>query len=271
MRIARNVASLGQVDIGDHVCWVMPRPSDFQRTASGYLSDGTHLGDKIMVVGSSSPAWLDFHAPHGLLVDPGVERGGVRWDADALVSLVRKEAETADRQGFRALRVLAQMDRIWPADITAEQVADQEQRLDALTGAAAAMVVCAYGSPGFAPKVLEQAASVHPHFAGHPAQAPSFQMFNEAADCWSVSGVVDADGAGAFRVAVSGLLRPLTTLRLRCDGLQLMDAVGMRTLAQAAVAMPGCKIVLERANPTVRRCWELLGYDDPAVPAELVP
>nr|WSX75017.1 MEDS domain-containing protein [Streptomyces sp. NBC_00899] len=271
MRIARSVASLGPVDIGDHVCWVMPRPGDFRNAALGYLSDGTHLGDKIMVVGSSAPAWLESPAPDGLLVDPVVVHGGVGWDADELVSLVRQEAERADRQGFRALRVLAEMDRIWPADITAEQVADQELRLDALTGGTAAMVVCAYASPGLAPKVLEQAASVHPHFAGHPAQQPSFHIFSEAADCWRVSGVVDADGAGAFRAAVTGLLRTLATLRLRCDGLQLMDAVGMQTLADAAAAMPGRRIVLERANPTLRRCWELLGYDDPAVPAELVP
>jgi anti-anti-sigma regulatory factor len=249
----------------------MPRPGDFRNAALGYLSDGTHLGDKIMVVGSSTPAWLESPAPDGLLVDPVVVHGGVGWDADELVSLVRQEAERADRQGFRALRVLAEMDRIWPADITAEQVADQELRLNALTGGTAAMVVCAYASPGLAPKVLEQAASVHPHFAGHPAQQPSFHIFSEAADCWRVSGVVDADGAGAFRAAVTGLLRTLATLRLRCDGLQLMDAVGMQTLADAAAAMPGRRIVLERANPTVRRCWELLGYDDPAVPAELVP
>jgi anti-anti-sigma regulatory factor len=119
--------------------------------------------------------------------------------------------------------------------------------------------------------VLEQAASVHPHFTGHSAKVPSFQMFNEAVDCWNVSGVIDADGAGAFRTAVTGLLRTTATLRLRCDGLQLMDAVGMQTLAEVAVALPGRKVLLERANPTVRRCWELLGFDDPAVPAELVP
>ena len=270
MRIARSVASLGRVDIGDHVCWVVPQPGDFRQAARGYLSDGTSLGDKIMVVGSSSPAWLEFPPPHGLLVDPAAVRGGAAWDMDALVALVRKEAETADRQGFRALRVLAEMDRIWPAGITTEQVADQELRLDALTGGTTAMVVCAYASPGFAPKVLGQAASVHPHFAGHIGQQPPFQIFSEAADCWRVSGVVDADGAGAFRAAVTGLLRTLATLRLRCDGLQLMDAVGMRTLAEAAAALPGRKIVLENANATVRRCWELLGYDDPAVPAELV-
>ena len=52
--------------------------------------------------------------------------------------------------------------------------------------------------------------------------------------------------------------------------LELMDAAGMRTLAGAAGAFPGRSVVVEGANPLVRKCWELLGYDDPAVPVELV-
>lgn len=271
MRIARSVASLGPVDIGDHVCWMVPPQDDLRRTAKGYLSDGTHLGDKIMVVGSSSPGWPQLRAPRSVLVDPSAVSGGVAWDADALVSLVRREAETADRQGFRALRVLAHMDRIWPAGISPEQVADQELRLDALIGGAAAMVVCAYAGRDFPPKVLEQAASVHPHFAGHVTRAPSFQLFHDSADCWSVSGVVDADGAEAFRIALDQLLRTTATLRLRCDGLQLMDVAGMRTLAEATGTLPGRKVLLAGANSVVRKCWDLLGFDDPAVCAELVP
>ncbi|WP_329172407.1 MEDS domain-containing protein [Streptomyces sp. NBC_01477] len=271
MRITRSVASLSQVEVGDHVCWAVPPQDDFKRTARGYLSDGTDLGDKIMVVGSRSPVWPELGPARGLLVDPGSARPGVRWDADALVSLVRQEAETAGRQGFRALRVLAHMDRIWPSGITPEQVADQELRLDALIGGSAAMVVCAYTASEFAPDVLEQAASVHPHFVGRSSLMPSFRMFSAAEDRWNLSGVVDADGAGAFLTAVTGLLRTTPTLRLCCDGLELMDAVGMQMLAKAAGAFPGRRILLERANSTVRRCWTLLGYDDPSVPAELVP
>ncbi len=101
-------------------------------------------------------------------------------------------------------------------------------------------------------------------------------MFGSGTDCWSVTGVVDADGAAAFRTAVSGLLSRTATLRLRCEDLELMDASGMEALVAAACALPGRRVLVENANPTVRRCWELLGFDDPRIddpriPVELVP
>ena len=96
-------------------------------------------------------------------------------------------------------------------------------------------------------------------------------MFGSGTDCWRVTGVVDAEGAAAFRTAVSGLLSRTATLRLRCEDLDLMDASGMEALAAAACALPGRKVLVEDADPTVRRCWELLGFDDPRVPVELVP
>ncbi|MBM9504319.1 MEDS domain-containing protein [Actinacidiphila acididurans] len=271
MRIARSAANLAPADVGDHVCWVVPPQEDFHRAARAYLSDGAELGDKIMVVGSPASVWHEFQAPVGLLVDPFAEGPGRGWDADALVALVRQEAETADRQGFRALRVLAQMDRIWASDISPQQVADQELRLDALIGGTQALVVCAYPGLGFLPGILSQAASVHPHFAGTRTAMPPFQMFSSGEDCWSVAGVVDADGATAFFTAVTELLPGTVALRLRCDALELMDVAGMRALARAAGTYPGRKILVENANTTVRRCWELLGYDDPGVPVELVP
>ncbi|MEE4540404.1 MEDS domain-containing protein [Streptomyces sp. V4-01] len=264
------MASLAPVGVGDHVCWAVPAKADFQRAALAYLTDGTRLGDKIMVVGSPSRSWrLDLRGPQGVLVDPSA--CDVDWDANALVSLLRQEAEEAGRQGFRALRVLAHMDHFWPAGLTPRQVADHELRLDAVIGASAAMVVCAYAGSGFLPDVLGQAATVHPHFAGDRDAAPSFQVFSAGEDCWNVSGVVDADGAPAFHTAVTELLRTTDTLRLRCQGLELMDAAGMQALVEASGAHPGRTIMVEDANPLVRKCWELLGYDSPAVPVELVP
>jgi len=266
------VVGLSPINVGDHVCWVVPADDDFQRAAHSYLHDGAEIGDKLMVLGSLSSAWLDFRPPQALLIDPATVTGGAGWDSDALVSLVRQEAETADRQGFRALRVLAQMERIWPDGTTLQQVADQELRLDALIGGgAAAMVVCAYPGPAFLPDLLEQAASVHPHFTGCPGRAPSFQLFSSAKGCWNVSGVVDADGAEAFHAAVTELLRTTTTLRLTCHGLELMDVAGMQMLAKAAGAFPGRKVLVEDPNPTVRKCWELLGFNAPSIPVELAP
>lgn len=271
MRIARSVASLSPVDVGDHVCWVAPPDEDFQRTARAYLQDGARIGDKLMVVGAASPAWREFQPSQALLVDP-VAAGGAGWGAEGLVSLVRREAETAGRQGFRALRVLAQMERVWPAGTTPEQVAEQEFRLDALIGdGAAAMVVCAYPDTVFLPETLVQAAGVHPHFSGRPERAPSFQLFSSPEGHWTLSGVVDADSADAFHTAVIELLRTTPALRLSCHGLELMDVAGMQMLAKAARTFPGRRILVEGPNPTVRKCWDLLGFAAPSIPVELAP
>ncbi|MBY8877332.1 MEDS domain-containing protein [Actinacidiphila acidipaludis] len=272
MRIARSVAGLSPVDVGDHVCWVVPAEDEFQRAARDFLRDGAKIGDKLMVLGSVPPAWLEVQSPRALLIDPADATGGAGWDTDALVSLVGREAEAADRQGFRALRVLAQMERVWPEGTTPQQVADRELRLDALMGGGtAAIVVCAYPSSVFPPELLEQAGSVHPHFTGRLEQAPAFQLFHSAKGHWNLNGVVDADGAESFHAAVIGLLRNMPVLRLSCRGLQLIDASGMQMLVKAADAFPGHRIMVEDSNPTVRKCWELLGFDDPTIPVELAP
>lgn len=272
MRIARSAAGLSPVDVGDHVCWAVPAQDDFQRAARDFLRDGAKIGDKLMVLGSVPSAWLEAQSPHALLIDPVGAPGGAGWDADALVSLVGQEAEAADRQGFRALRVLAQMERVWSEGTTPRQVADRELRLDALMGGgAAAIVVCAYPTSAFPPELLEQAGSVHPHFTGRPEQTPSFQLFHAAEGHWNLSGVVDADGAEIFHAAVTELLRNMPVLRLSCRGLQLVDAAGMQMLVKAADAFPGRRILVEDPNPTVRKCWELLGFDDPTIPVELAP
>lgn len=271
MRIARSAASLAPAEVGDHVCWVVPPQEDFRQAATAYLSDGSRHGDKIMVVGGAAAEWREFEVRPQVLVDSVAERPAAGWDTDTLVALVRQEAETAGRQGFRALRVLARMDRIWPAGTGPRRIAEHELRLDALIGGSTAIMVCAYPQLSFLPEVLGQAVSVHPHFAGSSSAMSSFQMFSSGEDYWSVTGVVDADSAETFRTAVSNLLATTVRLRLRCDGLELMDVAGMEALVKAAVAFPERKILVENANSSVRRCWELLGFDAPDTAVELVP
>lgn len=82
---------------------------------------------------------------------------------------------------------------------------------------------------------------------------------------------MDADSADAFHTAVIELLRTTPTLRLSCHGLELMDVAGMQMLAKAARAFPDRRILVEGLNPTVRKCWELLGFAAPSVPVELAP
>jgi anti-anti-sigma regulatory factor len=274
VRIARSVPTLDPVEVGDHVCWLVDTDEDFTGGAGAFVADGALFGDKVLVVGPADRRWSRRGAAPGLVVvDPGVEPAdGGPWDADVMLGVVRREADAASRQGFRALRVLAQMDRLWPAGARPGQVAGHELGLDALVARGGAIVVCAYRRDRFSPAALEQAAGVHPQYLGtRGVMAPSFRIFSAGPDSWSVSGVVDAEGAAAFRIAVDELVSRSTTVRLQCGDLELMDVAGMGALAAAARGLPGGRVVLHDANETLRRCWELLGYDTPEIPVEMAP
>lgn len=272
VRGTRALPALDRVDVGDHVCWLVEQGEDFTSTARAFLADGALFGDKVLVVGSGEIRWLQRGTAQGLFLDPGAGRGsGGDWGAGAVLAAVRREADTACREGFRALRVLARADQLWPDGASAQTVARHELDLDALVADTGTLVVCAYHRSGFAEAALELAVGVHPHQVGMRPLMPDFRMFSAGPDCWSVSGVIDADGAAAFRTAVGELLARSTTVRLRCQGLQLMDAAAMEVLVDCARALPGRRVVLEGVNRTVRRCWTLLGYDSPLVPVELAP
>ncbi|MFE9425886.1 MEDS domain-containing protein [Kitasatospora sp. NPDC006697] len=260
------------MDVGDHVCWLVAPGDDYHGSARAYLVNGQRAGDKMLIVGTPPTRWLEQNLPQSLLVDPAVERAqGRSLDAEALLGLVRREAHTAGRQGFRALRVLAQMDRLWPGGATAGELARHETELDALVASQTAMVVCSYAREGFSVSALEQVAGVHPHHAGRRTGMPDFRMFNVDTDCWSVTGVVDFDGATVFGTAVRELLVSATNLSLYCQDLRLMDAAAMQALVQAALSLPGRRVLIKGANRTVRRNWSLAGYDAPQIPVELVP
>ncbi|BAJ33191.1 MULTISPECIES: MEDS domain-containing protein [Kitasatospora] len=272
MRNARTVPTLEPVDAGDHVCWLVGPGDDFTMTARAFAADGALFGDKVLLIGAPDARWSPDGAPQGVVVDPLTARAdGAGWNAAAMLDLVVREADTASRQGFRALRVLARMDRVWPGSANPREIARHELDLDRLAVARTAVIVCAYHRFSFRPDLLEQASGVHPHHLGTRTEMPGFRMYSVGTDCWSVSGVVDSDGADAFRTALDELVARSSTLRLRCEELELMDAAGMRALVDAARRAPGRRIVIEKADETFRHCWSLLGYDVPQIPVELAP
>lgn len=193
-----------------------------------------------------------------MVLDPGP--GPASWDPEAIGPLVSREAHAAGGQGFRALRVLARMEYMWPGPGPApDRVARHELDLDAVVAGGSAIMVCSYRTDHFAPGVLHLAKGVHPqHLGTSRPVAPNFRMFSQGPDCWSVSGVVDAEGAEAFGVAVGELAARFPVLRLRCEEMELIDAAGMRALA-AAAGHPGRRVVVSGAGGTVRRAWDLLG------------
>lgn len=268
MRTARDNVTLDAVEAGDHVCWLTDSPRDYEANARAFVAGGALYRDKILILGPS----VALGTRSDLVVrDPGRL-------PDTILGTVRREADEAGERGFRALRVLARMDRIWPAGVTARATAEHELGMDALAVATGTIVVCAYPRDLFPAPTLVQALSVHPHHAGtRTAMEPSFRMYQARTEHWHVSGVVDADGADAFRTAVTAAAAQDPTaaqgpaLRLHCEELDFMDAAGMQALVQAARDLDGRVVHLLGVNETVRRCWDLLGYQHPDIPVELAP
>lgn len=189
----------------------------------------------------------------------------------AMLDAVRREAHTAGRQGFPALRVLAQMERIAPPDATFTELVDHELRLGELAADSGTSVVCVYRLDLWSEPLLSGVTCVHPRLIGSAAQSAGFRILRGADGRWNVEGVVDFTGAAAFGAALRAAAPDDGVLRLGCDGLDLIDAAGLRALVEAAGEKPGRRLVLEQANATVRRLWQMSGYDDPSVPVEMQP
>lgn len=257
MRSARALAAFDDVGLGDHVCWRADRAAGSAASVRGYVADGALYGDKIVVVGSAgavSRMPLDAVPAASVVLDlPSVA------DPDALVAAVRREARTAAREGYRAVRVLTE--RVpEAASCGTEELLAQELKLDEFASESNAIVVCAFAPSQWDGPTLEHVTCVHPHEMGIRAERPAFRMYSTGADVWSVDGVIDSECADAFSSALRAAITCSPAVRLRFDALEMIDAAGMHALVDAARVLPDGRIVVEGANETVRLCWELAGY-----------
>jgi ABC-type transporter Mla MlaB component len=245
------VATLDPVDVGNHVCWLVGPGEDTAGPARAFVADGELFGDMVLVLGGRD----------------GARRGPTSWES--FLREVSRGTERADRQGFRALRVLADLSGLPADDTRPEILARHELRLDALAADRGAILVCVYPREALTPQAIDQAAGVHPHHLGRGPVGPAFRLFNSDRDRWSVTGVVDTEGAESFRTALGELLTLAPVVHLECGGLEFMDSAGLTVLAGAARGLPERRIEIHHANETLRRSWSLLGFENPEIPVEL--
>ncbi|CAM5645019.1 MULTISPECIES: MEDS domain-containing protein [Streptomyces] len=260
MRATRTVETLDEVDAGDHVCQLLDVTDDVMARSRAFVADGALFGDKVLIVSPSAQVSPDAVA---LVLDP------TRLE-EPLLAVVRREAASAESEGYRSLRVLNHV-TAEAADLSAERLLRSELELEEFAADSGAAVVCAYQRAHWDDALLEQLRCVHPHHLGTRPLSPSFQLYRAGRSGWTVKGIVDTDGALAFSAILLTLLRQATTVRLLCHTLDFFDAAGMSALADAARALPDRKIVLEGTNETVRLAWELSGFADPSIPVVMTP
>ncbi|MFC9291028.1 MEDS domain-containing protein [Streptomyces sp. NPDC057052] len=265
VRAARSLATLDDVESGDHVCQFLEPAENVVERSRAFVADGALFGDKLVIVGRDDrPAPEIAGAPARVVLDPA------RLDGSSLLAAVRREAASAGREGFRALRVLRHVTADH-RDGRRDAMLQSELDLEEFAADSGAMVLCTYRPADWDPPALDQVRCVHPHHVGSRPAAPEFRVYTTGEGRWTVSGVIDSEGAAAFGAVLRGLVAHAATLRLICHDLEFFDAAGMRALADAARFLPERVVIIEGANETVRLSWGLSGYAVPEVPVVMVP
>jgi hypothetical protein len=99
LRASRTLATLDEVDAGDHVCQMLKRTDDVVDRGRAFVADGALHGDKVVIVGPAFHRGGEF-AP--LVLDPA-RLGGSLLAQTATVRLLCHTVDFFDAAGMSAL------------------------------------------------------------------------------------------------------------------------------------------------------------------------
>ncbi|MFL6112567.1 MAG: MEDS domain-containing protein [Catenulispora sp.] len=263
IRQARVLTALDTLTCGDHVGWILKQPTQFAEQAALCLQQGAAAGQKLFYFGPGRGAGPQL-LPIGdgvTVLDPYVtflHGGGL--DATAMYAGFRREAARADAEGYRGLRIVADMDWLQGPHPSGGQIAAFEQGLDAVVAETGATIVCAYRRESFPHRDLAGVMCVHPHVLGTAPKDLGFRVWSSGEGRWHLAGQVDLRVAEEFGAVIRTAAEGRTSLWLDCSRLRFIDVAGIRALARAARST-GVSMRLHGASETLQRSWKLLEWD----------
>lgn len=268
MLLTADPAGLDALRPGDHVCWVVDDPATYVAAATAILEVGRSAGERPFVFGPEGSADLDALRPlAAVATDPDVAfLGGGPLVPDAMFSMFREQVAIAKAEGFRGLRLVADMDWLRPLGTSTQAVVAFELLLDRVVHELGATVVCAYRTTSFDPEVISGVRCVHPREHG-VGEAPQFRMVAGDTHEWRLSGEVDFGVASAFVAAVEAATHDGPCV-VDVAELDFIDVAGMRAIAIAARSTN--PVVLKGATSILRRGWTVAGFDSLAPGVQLV-
>ncbi|MEV6598832.1 MEDS domain-containing protein [Actinoplanes sp. NPDC051346] len=265
VRDAGHVAQYGELDRwgpGSHVCCVVDSAAEFEAWTADCLADGVVHGEKLFRFAphaslKSAPAdaavtWADPHVAF-------LGRGPV--DPQVMYAMFRRETEAARREGYRGLRLVADMDWLLSCPPSRAELADFELRLDEVVRELGATVVCAYRTGHFDADTIAEMVAVHPATVGAVPADPGLRMWNVAGGVWEVTGEIDTLNVEVFERALASMSRGASLLRLRASGLQFIAVDGIQALVRLVRSRPDLRVIVEDASLAFRRCWTLFDLD----------
>jgi len=270
--MTRELSLLEPLEGGDHVAWITRRPDEFEWMAATQMSQGTMVGDKLLLLAPAHRAQGAAPLAEGVtVVDPvqDVLRGGP-LRAERMISAFREEADQARREGYRGIRMVADMD--WLLDVPADfaHVVDFEQRLDRMIAELGALVVCVFRPESFVAGHLAELMSVHPHSRQPRPGRSGFRIWSAGGGRWRVSGEVDMNNTTAFaaRLATASASAGSGGLVLDLRRVTFIDVAGLRAIVRCSLDHQ-VGIVVQGLRPAMRTWWQLLGFPRSAPSVEV--
>lgn len=260
---------------GAHVCCVVDSNDQFEMWTQRCLQEGALAGQKLFRVVSRThplPARPEIAVT---VIDPSARA----FTPEGVFAMYRLEAAKAREEGFTGMRIVADMRWTLAHPALLSQLAALELRLDEVVAELEVTLVCVYGRHDRSLRELAELVAVHPLTSGVPVADPGFRIWNLDRGTWEVAGEVDSSNVDLFERALSAARANGPVRRLRCGGLRFISAAGIRALSSVGLGQPGQSMVIQDANPILRRCWTIfeldealpqVGFEPPAGPGKEV-
>jgi anti-anti-sigma regulatory factor len=264
-----TIADPGSFRAHDHVAWRGDGSEELGRVAVGAFRTAALRGDLLVFVAEEpQPERLAALGDIEALLDRGALRLITIDDAyvhqadpDRQLAIFETELGKALEAGFAGACVVADNTRcVTGSDEEFARWLAWEAMTDRLQAARPLNGVCFFDAGRIPDDRLSDLATVHPVLSGE-FEPPSFQLFVDG-DSAIVTGALDHWSADRLRRILSNA-STFSALGLDLSAVEFVDHRAL--LALQEVASHVGPIQLRGASPIVRKVWELLDVDSPAL------
>jgi hypothetical protein len=271
-----NAVATDAVDAGDHACLTFTDAEERLDLVAAFVRDGLKAGSKVV-------CWTDTLTPDGLaeqLTARSVRLGAARrrgqlrlvpvtgalaggaGGAAAMVEVLAAELDAATREGYRGLRVTADMAWATRPMAAAEQLAVFETDVAELCADGRLCLICQYDRDRFDAVTLAFAAKAHP-------KTIAAQVYHEHAllrICRQysppgirVAGQIDYQHRDVLEQALAESLRLDRHPNVNLAGLDYIDGACAAVIVAAAVRLPASRRMTVTCRRRVAKVLDVVG------------
>jgi hypothetical protein len=256
LRHVGELAELRGLGPGSHVCCLLESGVQFDSWTADCLAEGVVAGQKLFRF-SPAPAHpqddVTVVEPFHALLESGP------LVASSVYAMVRRETEMARREGFRGLRLVADMDWLLAQPPSPRELVAFELMLDELVAELEATVGLRLPSGTLRAREHRRARRRSPVERGESPGRPQLPHVEHRS---RYVGAQRRDRHPQQRAVPAGTRDRLAhgpLRRLRLGQLSFISADGIAALAEAAAAQPLQPISVQGATKLFHECWTYLG------------